>query len=57
MCGNHPIFSDEEEMIEEMLMPGGCMGCREATETDSQKVHVEVGDLSPSIECWGQAER
>lgn len=53
MSSDHPIFSNVKKVIEEMLMPGRCVGCREATEADGQQVHVKVGYLSPGVESRG----
>ncbi len=56
MRGDHAIFSSVEEVIEKMLMPYRCISRREAAQPDSQKVHVEVSNLGPGIEGWGEAE-
>ena len=37
-------------------MPDGGVGGGEAAQAAGEEVHVEVGDLGPGVEGWGETE-
>ena len=43
-------------MVEEVLVPDGRVGGGEAAQAAVEEVHVEVGDLRPGVEGWGETE-
>lgn len=54
--GDHAVFGDVEEVVEEVLVPGGGVGGGEAADADGEEVHVQEGYLSPSVEGRGKAQ-
>ena len=52
MGGDHPVFSDVEEMVQEVLVPYWSMSRRETTEAAGEQVHVKESYLGPGIEGW-----
>ena len=56
MNDDHAVFSEVEEVIEEMLLPGWGMGGLEAAETAVEEVHVEESYLGPGCKSWSEAE-
>ncbi len=56
MRGEHAVFGGVEEMVEQVLVPGGGVSGGEAAHTDGEEVHVEERYLGPGVEGWGEAE-
>ena len=56
MNDDHAVFSEVEEMIEEMLLPSWGVGGLEAAETAVEEVHVEESYLGPGCKSWGEAK-
>lgn len=54
--GYHAVFGDVEEVVEEVLVPGGGVGSGEAADADGEEVHVQEGYLGPGVKGWGEAE-
>lgn len=58
MRRDHPVFGDEEEVVEEMLVPDRSVGGWETAQAAREQVHVEEGYLGPGVErrceseCW-----
>lgn len=52
MGGDHPVFGDVEEMVQEVLVPYWSMSGRETAEAASEQVHVKECYLGPGIEGW-----
>ena len=53
---DHAVFGNVEEVVEEVLLPGGGVGGEEAAETAVEEVQVQEGYLGPGCESWGEAE-
>ena len=56
MREDHAVFGYVEEVVEEVLLPGGGVGGEEAPETAVEEVHVQEGYLGPGCEGWDEAE-
>lgn len=56
MLGDHVVFGDVEEVVEEVLVPGGGVRGGKTAQAHGEEVHVEEGDLGPGVEGGGQAE-
>ena len=53
---DHAVLGDVEEVVEKVLVPDGGIGGGEAAQAAGEEVHVEVGDLGPGVEGWGETE-
>lgn len=56
MREDHAVFGEVEEVVEEMLLPGGGVSGEEASETAVEEIHVQEGYLGPGCEGWGETE-
>ena len=50
------VFSEVEEVVEEMLMPRRGVGGWKSAKPDSKDVHMQERYLSPGAEGWGKAK-
>ncbi len=49
MGGDHAVFGDVEEVVEEMLMPDWGVGGGETAQAAGEQVHVKEGHLGPGV--------
>ena len=50
MHRHHAVFGDVEEVVEQVLVPGGGVRGGEHAEAAGEEVHVQEGDLGPGVE-------
>ena len=56
VVAHEAVFGGVEEVVEEVLVPGGGVGGGEGPQAHGEDVHVEEGYLRPGAEGWGEAE-